>query len=250
MAKFDGILLCSDFDGTLFCNDDISKENSKAIKYFQDNGGLFTIASGRFPDDFSKFYDRFIPNTYIIGLNGAVIFDGTTGKRIYSSTMQKCSQSIAEKIFIENTEINKLMLFSFDKFYSFTRITWLGDTIVDELTKVAFIIDEKDSDDMTGRITKSVDPLKFSVTRSWSTYIEMMNIENTKGRAVRRLKKLLGNRVEKMICVGDYENDISMIREADIGYAVGNATQVVKASADRITVPFDQHAIERIISEL
>ena len=39
MGKFDGMLLASDFDGTLYYNGNISEENLKDIKYFQDNGG-------------------------------------------------------------------------------------------------------------------------------------------------------------------------------------------------------------------
>ena len=38
-----------------------------------------------------------------------------------------------------------------------------------------------------------------------------------------------------LICIGDYENDISMIKEADIGYAVANACEPLKSVADRIT---------------
>jgi len=50
--------------------------------------------------------------------------------------------------------------------------------------------------------------------------------------------------------VGDFENDIDMIKAADIGYAVGNATDDVKKIADRITVSNDKAAIARIIEEI
>ena len=49
MGKFDGILLCSDFDMTLAQNEIISPENAAAIRYFTENGGKFTIVSGRHP---------------------------------------------------------------------------------------------------------------------------------------------------------------------------------------------------------
>lgn len=250
MARYDGILLCSDFDGTLFCKDKISKENGKAIKYFQDNGGLFTIVSGRFPEDIMKRADRFMPNTYVIGLNGAVIFDHNTGKRIYKNTMPEGTQQFAEKVFNENPEIKKIGFHSFDTYYPFTRVTWQGGVMVDDLTKILYMVDEKDSDSVTEKISKMTDMSKYSVSRSWITCIELLSAESTKGRSVRRLSKMLGKRAELLVCVGDYENDISMIKEADIGYAVGNAAAAVKAVADRVTVPYDQHAIERIISEL
>ena len=41
-----------------------------------------------------------------------------------------------------------------------------------------------------------------------------------------------------------------MLRTADIGYAVANASERVKAVADRITVSCEEGAIARIIAEL
>ena len=41
-----------------------------------------------------------------------------------------------------------------------------------------------------------------------------------------------------------------MIREADIGYAVGNAIPELKFAADRITVSCSDGAISRIIEDI
>ena len=50
MKKFEGILLCTDLDGTLYRNDkSISPENRKAIEYFKREGGCFTFITGRMP---------------------------------------------------------------------------------------------------------------------------------------------------------------------------------------------------------
>ena len=35
MGKFDGWLICSDFDGTVYVDREISDENCRAIRYFQ-----------------------------------------------------------------------------------------------------------------------------------------------------------------------------------------------------------------------
>ena len=51
MKKYDGILLCSDLDGTLSNSDGkISNENLEAIDYFCKNGGHFTLCTGRNPE--------------------------------------------------------------------------------------------------------------------------------------------------------------------------------------------------------
>ena len=59
-----------------------------------------------------------------------------------------------------------------------------------------------------------------------------------------------GRPVKKLICAGDFENDISMIKAADMGYAVANATPDCKEAADRVTVSCDENAIAVIIREL
>ena len=48
MGKFDGVLLVSDFDDTLYGSDlTVSGENVKAVRYFIEQGGCFTVATGR-----------------------------------------------------------------------------------------------------------------------------------------------------------------------------------------------------------
>ena len=80
----------------------------------------------------------------------------------------------------------------------------------------------------------------------------MNTLTGGKGNAVRKLRELLGGRevIHTVVCVGDYENDLSMIEYADIGYAVANAIQPVKDAADRVTVSNREHALARIINDL
>ena len=73
MGKFDGILLCTDFDGTLAIKEQVSQENCDAIRYFQENGGKFTILSGRHPFFLKEHLEGFTVNAPLVGYNGAYI---------------------------------------------------------------------------------------------------------------------------------------------------------------------------------
>ena len=53
-----------------------------------------------------------------------------------------------------------------------------------------------------------------------------------------------------LVCVGDYENDVTLLQAADISYAVGNAMPKLKQIADRVTVTNKEDAIAAIIAEL
>ena len=62
MGKFSSVLLATDLDGTLVLNGEISKENVDAIRTFQNDGGLFTVATGRYPE---HFMDNFLKDVII-----------------------------------------------------------------------------------------------------------------------------------------------------------------------------------------
>ena len=82
MNKFKGYLILSDIDGTI-TNDrgEFSEENARAIRYFQSEGGLVTVSSGRYPRYIEKYAARFVPNTYVIGINGTVMYDPSRATR-------------------------------------------------------------------------------------------------------------------------------------------------------------------------
>ena len=69
-----------------------------------------------------------------------------------------------------------------------------------------------------------------------------------KGFLLARLKERL--HADLSVAVGDYENDITLLRMADIGYAVSNALPCTLAAADRVTVSGGENALAKIIFEL
>ena len=85
--------------------------------------------------------------------------------------------------------------------------------------------------------------------RSWVTGFELLHADAGKGAALRWIRNHLPG-VRLTVAAGDFENDLSLIAEADVGYAVANASEEVRAAADRITVSCGEHAIARIVEEL
>ena len=88
MGLFDGYLLLTDFDNTLSQKGEISDENCAAIRYFQENGGLFALASGRSKNGLTKLF----PDTKDIIL---ISSDGTyatlNGEVIYKKPIEPSS---------------------------------------------------------------------------------------------------------------------------------------------------------------
>ena len=258
MGKFDGILFCTDFDGTLAVHKHVSPQNRDAIRYFQANGGRFTVLSGRTPDFLKEHLVGFEANAPLVGCNGALIKDHQSGELLYEGGRCDCKAlDIFEPFWCESEHIKRI--FAFDRHAvsccareacedAFLTMEELIAHIRFPLYKVVCSVDDGDYAVMLrDALSKRFGDL-FEVSRSCPTYVEVSCIEACKGTAARRLKDMLGAKL--LVTAGDYENDISMLRAADIGYAVGNALPEVKAAADRVTVDVSDHAIAAIIHDL
>lgn len=250
MGKFDGILLCTDFDSTLYTNGAISDENFEAIEYFKANGGLFTIVSGRPEWMLADMVGNVRPNTYVCGVNGALIVNIDGSDKIYESFVEED----LKKYHFEICTIPEIKRFNYFTSVGMVKIPrkefserLIAEHMKKDIYKLTYTVTAEDSDSVVERIRKIVDD-RYVVTRSSMRGIEVQNARDSKGAAVRRLASIVG--ASTLVCVGDFENDISMIKSADIGYAVGNACDALKSVADRVTVSAEEHALARIIEEL
>lgn len=66
---------------------------------------------------------------------------------------------------------------------------------------------------------------------------------NTKQKGIDEIIGRFGIRLEETMAIGDGGNDISMLRHAGIGVAMGNAEEAVKVHADYITTSVDEDGI-------
>jgi Cof subfamily protein (haloacid dehalogenase superfamily) len=91
---------------------------------------------------------------------------------------------------------------------------------------------------------------EFEFVRSAKILYEALPKGVSKGAVLKKMAELLGVDIKKTIAVGDYNNDVSMIKAAGMGFAVANAVDEVKSVADYITVSNTEHAISAIIEGL
>ncbi len=81
-------------------------------------------------------------------------------------------------------------------------------------------------------------------------YLEFVSKGVCKGMALGDVRTRCEN-VQKILAVGDYENDLEMIALADIGAAPSNAIDAVKLAAD-IVLPVDnnQSAVAKFLEQV
>jgi Cof subfamily protein (haloacid dehalogenase superfamily) len=76
---------------------------------------------------------------------------------------------------------------------------------------------------------------KFNMSKSKTTYLEVMSLEASKTKAIQFLMNRYGIQQNEIIAIGDNFNDKEMIEFAGIGIAMGNAPDEIKAIADYVT---------------
>lgn len=258
MNKFKGYLILSDIDGTI-TNDrgEITEENARAIRYFQSEGGLVTVSSGRYPDFIDKYADRFVPNTYVIGINGTVLFDPVTRRHLVDKPIDDGVREILHAIIRDCEAVFRITASAYDREFhipreDFSRIDEIMDAHGGPWHRF-IIVQNADLTDGVLAYLKALCGDRYNLDRSWSEGIEIHSRDSGKGELLPDMLALLsaeGNPIHTTVCVGDYENDISMLRHADLAYAVENAIDEVKAVADRITVHHNHHALAHMIADL
>ncbi len=266
MKKFEGHLICTDLDGTLFRSDrTVSKENIDAIEYFKREGGYFTFVTGRMPFFSQMAYEVIQPNAPFGCVNGGALFDHVSQKYVWQTPLDRSALTLAAYV-LSRVEGVGMQINSFEHTYfcrendtmaNFRRITGVKnltctlDGIGEPMAKILFG-DERDEVILKVAALLSAHPMaeQFDFIRSEHSLYEILPKGITKGTAFGKLAELLGIDRKKTVAIGDYNNDIGMFRAAGVGIAVANACDDAKKEADRVTVSNEEHAIARVIDDL
>ena len=263
MGKFDGILICTDLDGTLYRNDKtISGENREAIEYFKREGGYFTFITGRLPYYSVDAYNAVKPNVPFGCINGGGLYDGAAGKYIWKQEISIDVLEVIEDIdrYFKNIGIQ---ICCFDKTYfveenalteKFRKRTGLPNLICnyrdvrEPIGKIIF--NSEDSvvlSDIEKRAKAHPKADKFDFVRSEKTLFEILPKGVNKGMGLLKLTEYLNVDIKKTVAIGDFDNDVAMIKAAKLGIAVANASKSVLEVADAVTVTNEEDAIAEII---
>ena len=252
MGKFDGVLLVTDWDGTFF-QEKIFEENIKALRYFEENGGAFSVCSGRY-SDFLKGFKEDVPfNTYTICYNGAYIVDLNNNDVLFRGFCDSHLFDILDTIVSKKIEYETINVYddscSEPTAYTYDEYLKLRDELKKRNIYKVLLRAESVTKGTKGALeANKLELYDYIAVRSWGLSLEFMKKENAKGAAVRRLADKLGSKL--IVAVGDYENDIDMLKAADVAYAVENAIDEVKRIADRVTVGVTESAIAHIIYDI
>lgn len=264
--KFEGMLFCTDLDGTFFATGGkVLQQNLDAIEYFKSQGGRFTFITGRVPQTSENICRIIQPNAPYGCINGGGIYDHLAGTYLWRmhlpaeavELVREVDEQLPEIGIQFNTEkaiyFNKdnLTMERFRRGTGVPNITCRYDEVEEPVLKVLFGHHENEQIMALQALLHSHPKAHlFDFIRSEHALYEILPKGASKGLALRKMAELLGIDPARTIAVGDYNNDISMLREAGLSFAVANAVDEAKAAADHITVSNNEGAIAAIIDRL
>lgn len=240
MSSDEPKMILSDIDGTLMTDEGIIPQDIFGVLgALLAKGVRFAVASGRQINNLYALFGPCAEDLYYIAQNGAVIAHGKQilyEKRMKQETVNKCI-SFAKQYGVYT------MLYTNDKvcvetenpeFLSFLtrhqveyRICANLKDYMDNVYKLSYF--KMDGGMAELRKQFSIDGVNAFLVND--RMIDITDKDTDKGKAVRRLKRLLGVRKNEILAFGDSENDLALFAEVGRSFAVGNAPKEVQEKA-------------------
>lgn len=246
----DVLVLC-DMDGTLLTPEkEILRCDIEMIRLFTELGGRFTIATGRVADAVAM-YDELIPYLQpAITSGGCAIYDFNRKEIVASEQLNyKTAYKAVHDIIRTFPSIGVVIMGSDGKTYLYKPSNESARLFQDEKSvyfvrpftdipaqwnKVLFAGEPELLQKLQSYVQRRVYPnVEFVMTNT--IYFEMMPEGISKGTAMLTLCDLLQIPVQNTIAIGDYHNDIDMMRLAGYSVAMRDAPVEVQIVADELT---------------
>lgn len=265
-------LIASDMDGTLLDEHmHISEENIAAIRYAQEKGIQFMVCTGRNITEALPALNDAKLNCPMITLNGAQAFDQnhnvlftveisketalevmhvfekynvyyevSTNQGTFSENLARRIETFAAFLSQRLPHLTYQMTIAMTsaRFESLPIkiVENMKEYILQEEIKVLKIIGFNNNEpQILDKVSADLaDQPKIHITSSGTNNIEINHIDAQKGIAVKKIAEIFNIPLSQVMTIGDNYNDLSMIQEAGVSFAMENAVDELKQAAKYI----------------
>ena len=246
MGKFDHILLTVDYDRTMTAPDStVPERNLEAIRYFMENGGAFTLNTGRSVPMASSLLDRIPVNVPFLLYNGSAAYDRQRQELRQCRTIDLDPEALVADLLgrfphltleVQGTDAHYIFRKNsgWEAFNTHNRCPWAyadPENVPRPFLKFAIYGEFRDKTvasmyESTPRERAQIDEAVAYVEKTYGQQVDVFRpcariVDfHAKGvskiKSARDLQKSLGRSL--LICVGDAENDIPMLDGADFAF--------------------------------
>ncbi|MDR3021619.1 MAG: HAD family hydrolase [Clostridiales bacterium] len=262
-------MIVSDFDNTLYGHT-VSVTSKKAILEYIKKGGIFAISTGRPYTSLKMTMSQFgLQNLDIFvmcyqgattqrQLTGELIFEKKLANKIaldwlksvyrnYKNDNICISMYAGEKMLVEKNAKQNLIKLTDENFQEVDSLVEYLQSSKMDLYKFCVIGDEHTLLSLQSQVEREFANMQFCI--SHPNLLEVTSSHAGKGNMVSTLAQSLNIDLSSVICIGDNQNDISMLQCAGLGVAVGNAREDVKQCATLIAPDCDDDGVAYIINK-
>ncbi|MBO4693959.1 MAG: HAD-IIB family hydrolase [Clostridia bacterium] len=251
MGIFEGCLLACDIDGTLLFGNFIPQRNIEKIEYFVSEGGFFSLSTGRTSVALSDITSKIGCISPSVLANGSVIYDFDSSSAITERVLSEKALSMVVEV-INTLHIGVEMHTAsglyvplrsaatdlHEQYESMTAIfTDFKTASKDNINKVIYFLEDEKQYEILLKISEAY--LCDCVFYKTSTYIggvrqnyfEQLPKDVSKAGALSEICKIFHIKKGGFFAIGDYYNDVEMLRRADISAVPCESPDDVKNEA-------------------
>ncbi|MGE4277351.1 MAG: HAD-IIB family hydrolase [Lawsonibacter sp.] len=267
--KSNELIIYSDLDGTMLTDWErgpyVPKENLNAIKRFISEGGLFSIASGRHYRDSQALFEGITFPVPMVLVNGAILCESGSGRVMKKTPLP---ERVKHECLDYRNGRSDLWLVAADEhathlvgaedapwdhsFKARTRpIMTEREYLSRELLKACVVVsDSEDVPDVTADLKAFDSADMFRMTQSSPVFLEIVEKSVGKASGITEAVRLANAGGRKLVCIGDYDNDVDMLAMADIAACPSNSLPSVLDMAEIVTCSNNEGAIADLIQTL
>lgn len=211
-------ILVSDYDQTLYINDEDIEKNKIAVNKFRNQGNIFVIATGRSYDDFIKKKEEYnIEYDYVIINHGATILDKDDNIIFESIMPNEILDNLKLDLHIENAE----------RHFCCSLLESRVEFEHKDLTKVHV---KYSNLEYSNEIQRKLEEKYGNVLNIYyvsGNSIEIISKRTNKSKVIKLLSEKLKIRHEEIFTIGDGYSDIEMVKDYK-GYAMKESVKELK----------------------
>lgn len=270
MGIFNGCLLACDVDGTLVENGYINPKNIEKIEYFMSEGGFFSIATGRSVTAISSVTSKLKKFSPSVVANGSMIYDYVKGEIVYEDYLAREDYNIVKDVLEIGLNVG-IEVHTGDRIFTVRRTPKtdihqvyesLETTVMSfeeackyNWNKLLFTGDDMNDFDKLKEISKKYKNSDFVATavclkEDTQHYYEQLPKGVSKASAITRLCSMFNIKKGCSYAIGDFYNDIEMLKNADICAVPNGSPEEIKALADFVAVSCREGAVADFIDYL
>lgn len=251
-------LIALDIDGTLLNDDyELTERTVSTLRKVHEAGSRIVLCTGRAPASAVPIMETLGFEGVLISHNGAATVQTPGSRLLYefafpvedvAALVRFCrdenvhfDMNTAWEMYVE--KVGDVEAAMYEKYMAAPERVEDTLGISEPVVKFTMFGSEEVMDKVERNLGAMSLPASLQAIRSGVHFIDVMLKSVSKGRALQKLSELWDMEPASILAMGNYFNDIDMLRFAGLGIAMDNSPDEVKQAADAVTLSNNEEGV-------